>query len=106
MTTAGKLFGGGNPKVDLATFEWNHENGELGASNFSLQYLQSYLVVFLPALRDVEVDLQHTRRSPLTCLIEASDISKEEQEKLISAVKATKMIRSKNLQRSSLLPGP
>jgi putative ATP-dependent endonuclease of OLD family len=52
-----ELFGGGNPAVDLTAIEWNHENADFGASSVGLQYLQSHLVVFLPALRDVESDL-------------------------------------------------
>jgi putative ATP-dependent endonuclease of OLD family len=47
-----ELFGGGNPAIDLAEIAWNHENGDIGATTVGLQYLQSYLVVFLPALRD------------------------------------------------------
>ena len=45
-------------------------------------------MVFLPALRDVESDLQQSRRSSLARLIEASDINKEEQAVLIEAVRA------------------
>lgn len=66
-----ELFGGGNPAIDLTHIAWNHENDELGATSVGLQYLQSYLVVFLPALRDVEGDLQQPRRSPLLRLVEA-----------------------------------
>ena len=82
------LLGGGNPAIDLAEIAWNHENGDIGATTVGLQYLQSYLVVFLPALRDVESDLQQSRRSSLARLIEASDINKEEQAVLIEAVRA------------------
>lgn len=74
-----ELFGGGNPQTDLAYIEWDHENGDIGTSPVQLQDLQSYLVVFLPALRDVEADLQQTRRSSLARLIEASQIDKNEQ---------------------------
>lgn len=82
-----ELFGGGNPGVDLASIEWNHENDDMGATIVGLQYLQSYLVVFLPALRDVEADLQQTRRSSLARLVDASGIDKIEQDKLIAIVK-------------------
>lgn len=82
-----ELAGGGNPQVDLTEIEWDDELGDLGATNVGLQYLQSYLVVFLPALRDVEADLQ-TRRSTLARLIEASQINVAEQNALIDAVKA------------------
>lgn len=83
-----ELFGGGNPVVDIAALEWSHENGELGATSLGLQILQSYLVVFLPALRDVETDLQQFRRSPLMKLIEASDVDPGEQAAIVAAVKA------------------
>lgn len=82
-----ELFGGGNPQVDLAALQWNHENTDIGATSVSLQYLQSYLVVFLPALRDVENELQQARRSPLLRLIEASNVAPDEQQAIIDAVK-------------------
>lgn len=81
-----ELFGGGNPAIDLTQIAWSHENDELGATSVGLQYLQSYLVVFLPALRDVEGDLQQPRRSPLLRLVEASDIPVHEQQAIIDAV--------------------
>jgi putative ATP-dependent endonuclease of OLD family len=83
-----ELFGGGNPSVDLTAIEWNTENSEIGATLVGLQYLQSYLVVFLPALRDVEADLQQSRRSSLMRLIEASNIGTAEQQTLIDAIRA------------------
>jgi len=82
-----ELFGGGNPAIDLTQIAWNHENDELGATSVGLQYLQSYLVVFLPALRDVEGDLQQPRRSPLLRLVEASDIPVAEQQTIVDAVR-------------------
>lgn len=82
-----ELFGGGNPAIDLTHIAWNHENDELGATSVGLQYLQSYLVVFLPALRDVEGDLQQPRRSPLLRLVEASDIAVAEQQTIVDAVR-------------------
>ncbi len=84
-----ELFGGGNPAVDLTAIEWDHENADIGATMVGLQYLQSYLVVYLPALRDVEADLHQTRRSPLARLIDASGIDKAEQDALIAMVKDT-----------------
>lgn len=83
-----ELFGGGNPAVDLTAIEWDHENGDLGAASVGLQYLQSYLVVFLPALRNVEADLQQSRTSALTKLVEACAIAPAEQATLIAAVQA------------------
>jgi putative ATP-dependent endonuclease of OLD family len=81
-----ELFGGGNPAIDLAAIEWDHENADIGATQVVLQYFQSYLVITLPALRDVEADLHHTRRSPLSRLIEASRIDTAEQEALVAIV--------------------
>lgn len=81
-----ELFGGGNAAIDLTDIEWNLENENLGAVSVGFQYLQSLLVVYLPALRDVESDLQQYRKSPLAQLIEASNISPDEQQSLISAV--------------------
>ncbi len=49
--------------------------------------MQSFLVVFLPALRDVENDLRQFRNSPLARLIEAMDIDPAEQEKLLDALR-------------------
>ncbi|MDW9364878.1 AAA family ATPase [Sinorhizobium meliloti] len=83
-----ELFGGGDPNVDLADFEWDTDNDEIGARSVGLQYLQAYRVVFLHALRDVEGDLADMRRSPLIRLIEATKIGAAEQAALIAAVKA------------------
>lgn len=92
-----ELFGGGNPQIDLASIQWDHENSELGATSVNLQNLQSYLVVFLPALRDVESDLQQSRRSPLLRLIEASNVAADEQEAIVDAVKvANAQVESTN----------
>lgn len=82
-----ELAGGGNPAVDLAEIEWSDELQDLGATSIHLQYLQSYLIVFLPALRDVEADLQ-SRRSTLTRLIETFQIGADEQRDLVKAVEA------------------
>lgn len=83
-----ELFGGGNPAIDLTAINWDDENADIGATSVQLQYLQSYLVVFLPALRDVEADLQQTRRSSLAKLIEACQLDKNERDALIDVVKA------------------
>src|SRR3569833_1270626 len=50
---AWELVGGGNPAIELRQIEWDTENAALGATTVSLQYLQSFLVVYLHALRDV-----------------------------------------------------
>jgi putative ATP-dependent endonuclease of OLD family len=83
---AWELAGGGNPAVDLSQIEWNTDNESIGASNVGLQYLQSFLVVCLHALRDVENDLRNIRQSPLARLIEASGIADAEQDSLVAAI--------------------
>lgn len=82
-----ELIGGGNPAVDLAAIEWDDDADEFGASRFGFSYLQSFLVVYLPALRDVESDLAQARRSPLARLIENSNIGEAEQTGLVDAIK-------------------
>ena len=47
-----EITGGGNPAHDLANFPWDQDVG----SSIRFSDLQSFLVVFLPALRDVESD--------------------------------------------------
>jgi putative ATP-dependent endonuclease of OLD family len=81
-----ELFGGGNPSVDMTAIEWDTENADLGATMVGFQHLQSYLVVYLGALRDVETDLRQARRSPLVQLIDARAIDKAEQDGLIALV--------------------
>jgi putative ATP-dependent endonuclease of OLD family len=83
---AWELAGGGNPAVGLHQIEWNTDNDAIGASNVGLQYLQSFLVVYLHALRDVESDLRNIRQSPLAKLIEASAIADAEQADLVAAI--------------------
>jgi putative ATP-dependent endonuclease of OLD family len=82
-----ELIGGGDPNVDLAAIEWDDDPDEFGASSFGFSYLQSFLVVYLPALRDVENDLAQARRSPLARLIENSNIGGAEQTALVAAIK-------------------
>jgi len=90
-----ELVGGGDPAKDLKTIEWNHENDDLGATSVNFQNLQAYLVVFLPALRDVESDLQQTRRSWLSRLIDIVDIGAAERDRIIDIVeKANSEIES------------
>jgi putative ATP-dependent endonuclease of OLD family len=83
---AWELAGGGNPAIGLHQIQWNTDNDAIGASNVGLQYLQSFLVVYLHALRDVENDLRNIRQSPLAKLIEASDIAETEQAGLVAAI--------------------
>jgi putative ATP-dependent endonuclease of OLD family len=76
---AWEILGGGDPSVDLAQIEWDTEVG------LSIRFsdLQAFLVVPLPALRDVESELRQPRQSPLAKLIEASDIALPEQVQLV-----------------------
>ncbi|MEH2592985.1 ATP-dependent nuclease [Bradyrhizobium sp. AZCC 1721] len=78
-----EITGGGDPKLDMAEADWRDDIG------MSIRFpdLQSFLVVFLPALRDVESDLRQTRTSPLARLIDVSDIGSAEQETLIDALR-------------------
>ena len=78
-----EISGGGNPAHDLADIEWNDNVG----TSIRFADLQSFLVVFLPALRDVESDLRHYRGSPLSKLIEAMEIDDEERENLLDALR-------------------
>ena len=83
---AWELAGGGNPAVGLHQIKWNTDNDAIGASSVGLQYLQSFLVVYLHALRDVENDLRNIRQSPLAKLVEASAIADAEQAGLVAAI--------------------
>lgn len=78
-----EITGGGDPANDLAEIEWNEDVG----ASIRFADLQSFLVVFLPALRDVEVDLRQFRNSPLARLIAAMDIDPAEQEQLLDTLR-------------------
>lgn len=78
-----EITGGGDPKHDLADIPWDQDVG----SSIRFSDLQSFLVVFLPALRDVESDLRQFRSSPLARLIDAMEIEPDEQEKLLDALR-------------------
>ncbi|MBV6631424.1 MAG: AAA family ATPase [Alphaproteobacteria bacterium] len=74
-----EIKGGGNPAIDLGEIAWDDDDiGEV----VRFSDLQSYLVVSLPALRNVESDLRHARTSPLVKLIEACEIDRAEQDAL------------------------
>lgn len=96
-----ELAGGGNPAVDLTEITWDVELADIAATPYSLSNLQEYVVAFLPALRDVEADLQQGRRSTLARLIDSLEIPEAEQNALISfvqtandAIEGTPTIRS------------
>ncbi len=76
-----EIRGGGDPAIDLLDISWNDEG--IGES-VRFADLQSYLIVQLPALRDVENDLRNPRQSPLVRLIEAFEIDATEQAALIA----------------------
>jgi putative ATP-dependent endonuclease of the OLD family len=78
-----EISGGGDPARDLSDIEWNEDVG----SQIRFADLQSFLVVFLPALRDVESDLRQYRFSPLARLINAMEIDPEEQEELLDKLR-------------------
>ena len=77
------IRGGGDPTIDLLDIEWSDEG--IGES-VRFADLQSFLLVHLPALRDVEGDLRNPRLSPLIRLIESFDITPQEQEALIEVL--------------------
>lgn len=77
---AWEIKGGGDPANDLTAINWNDDIGE----SVRFSDLQSYLVVQLPALRDVEGELRNGRTSPLVRLIEACEIDQAEQDALIA----------------------
>jgi putative ATP-dependent endonuclease of OLD family len=78
-----EIVGGGDPADDLADIEWDDDIG----SSIRFADLQSFLVVFLPALRDVESDLRQYRGSPLSRLIEAMGIDETEKEELLDILR-------------------
>jgi len=78
-----EITGGGDSALDPAEIEWDEDVG----SSIRFGDLQSFLVVFLPALRDVESDLRQFRSSPLARLIDAMEIDPAEQEMLLDALR-------------------
>lgn len=78
-----EITGGGNPAHDPAQIDWGDDIG----SSIRFSDLQAFLVVFLPALRDVENDLRQFRSSPLARLIDAMEIDVAEQGTLLDALR-------------------
>jgi putative ATP-dependent endonuclease of the OLD family len=78
-----EIAGGGDPSVDLPDIQWNSDVG----SSIRFSDLQSFQVVFLPALRDVESDLRQYRNSPLARLIDAMNIAPGEKEELLDKLR-------------------
>lgn len=78
-----ELTGGGDPAHDMTEIEWKDDIG----SSVRFSDLQSFQVVFLPALRDVESDLKQYRNSPLARLIDAMDIEAADKEELLDQLR-------------------
>ena len=78
-----EIVAGGNPSDDLTDIEWDQDVG----SSIRFSDLQAFLVIFLPALRDVESDLRHFRNSPLARLIDVMKIPPNEQEELLDVLR-------------------
>lgn len=75
---------GGDPAHDMSAIQWNDDVG----SSIRFSDLQSFQVVLLPALRDVESDLRQYRASPLARLMNAMDIDVDEKEELLEKLRA------------------
>lgn len=78
-----EITAGGDPVHDLAGIAWDEDVG----TSIRFGDLQSFLVVYLPALRDVESELRQYRTSPLARLIDAMQIDPAEQQKLLDLLK-------------------
>jgi putative ATP-dependent endonuclease of OLD family len=78
-----EITAGGDPAIDLTEIDWDEDVG----SSIRFSDLQAFLVVFLPALRDVESDLRQFRNSPLARLIDAMGISVEDKEELLDSLR-------------------
>jgi len=78
-----EITAGGDPAHDLASIDWDEDVG----TSIRFGDLQSFLVVYLPALRDVENDLRQYRSSPLARLIDAMQISPADKEKLLDVLR-------------------
>ena len=72
-----EITGGG--ENDPAMAEWTDDLG----NSVHFSDLQFFLVLMLPALRDVDADLTHTRFSPLSRLISIADIPQQEKDALV-----------------------
>jgi len=92
-----EIVGGGDAADDLTEIEWNDDIG----TSIRFADLQSFLVVFLPALRDVESELRQFRSSPLARLIEAMEIDDTEKEELLEILREanTKIAASNSIDQ-------
>lgn len=74
-----EICGGGTDK-DPAKIDW-HE--DMGRSVRFEELQQSYLLVFMEAIRDVEARLRQSRQSPLGRLVSATEVPENEQKALV-----------------------
>jgi len=68
---------------DPATVTWDQPCGQA----IKFQELQAFKIDFLPALRDVENDLRHSRLSPLSRLLTVLEIPQVEKDALIEIIR-------------------
>jgi putative ATP-dependent endonuclease of OLD family len=89
-----EIMGGGN--VDPATVNWDEDFGKW--IKFE-ELQQSYLVVVMEPLRDVEQRLRQSRSSPLAKLLTPADIPDAEQQELVDVLAEanTKIATSKTI---------
>ncbi len=74
------MIRGGGGEIDPATVAWDRDFGR----GFRFEELQqSFLVILMKPLRDVEQELRQQRSSPLGRLLTAADIPPEEQDELV-----------------------
>lgn len=78
-----EMRGGGD--ADVRTVEWNQD---FGTSVKFEELQQSFLVVFMEPLRDVEARLKQARSSPLSKLLTPADIPEAEQHTLVGILSA------------------
>jgi putative ATP-dependent endonuclease of OLD family len=71
---------GGSGGTDPVTVEWNQD---YGVSVRFEELQQSFLVVLMKPLRDVEQELRQSRSSPLGRLLAAANIPENEQDQLV-----------------------
>jgi len=79
-----ELTGGtSGSECDPASVAWDQPCGQA----IRFQELQAFKIDFLPALRDVENDLRHSRVSPLSRLLAVLDIPQDEKNALVEIIK-------------------
>lgn len=88
-----ELTGGSSGEgSDPAVVEWSSPCGQA----IRFQELQAFKIDFLPALRDVENDLRHSRTSPLNRLLAVLDIPQAEKDALVDLIRSA----NENIERS------